>query len=811
MAQWQACKAQAPNALLLFRLGDFFEAFHEDAKICARELELTLTHRQQVPMSGIPAHTLDSYIDKLLVRGYRVAIADQIEAADQAKGLVRREITRIVTPGSLTHSSLLREKSNNYLVAITQVGQMVGLAFVDLTTAECRTTELETTEALIDELERLQPAEILLAPRFLKAHPNTLPLLKALAPTQEIETWRFEHDWAYRFLLQTLQVQSLDGFGLQGKIAAINAAGALLSYAHEVLLHDIHAIHTVLPYTHHQVLSIDAHAIRHLEILAPQRPSPERPNCLLSLLDATITPMGGRLLRRWIVEPLTEVNAIKARQEAIAALIPLLNDLYPLLEQIRDIQRLAIKAHRRAAGPKDLLALAHSLTPIQPLQQLLLQSPSPFVQQLSSSLKPLEPLVDALKRAIQDPAPLRVSDGGAIRTGYNVDLDQWRSLAQDSQTWMAHYQQKLRDETGIKTLKVGYTAAFGFYIEVSRLQAEKIGPSFQRRQTLTNAERYTTPELREWEDKILHAQEEISSLEQQLFSTLISQVNQEHETLIHNSQNIALIDCLFSLAQVAKQRNYICPDIDASDTLTIEEGRHPVIEALGGIHFIPNDTYLNSQEQRLLLITGPNMAGKSTYIRQVALLVLMAQIGSFIPAKRAHIGVVDKILTRIGASDDLARGQSTFMVEMTETARILHQATDRSLIILDEIGRGTSTYDGLSLAWAIAEHLLLATGKQAKTLFATHYGELTQLASLIPGAVNYTVAVHEAHGEISFLHKIIPGVADRSYGLHVAKLAGVPSSVLSRAEHLLKQFEQPAEVKRKRSPPSPSPTQLVIF
>lgn len=819
MAQWNACKEEAQNALLLFRLGDFYEAFYDDAVTCAKELDLTLTKRQQVPMSGIPSYTVESYIDKLVAKGYRVAIADQVEDAKFAKGLVKREITRIVTPATIVNSTFVSEKSNNYFAALTQVGQQIGLAFLDLTCADCKVIELTSIEDVQAELYRFKPSEILTSSKFCERHPALFLELKRGLPTlvDTIEEWRFDHQLTYGFLTQTFRVHSLDGFGLKGMVAAINAAGALLAHVSETLYQSLTPLQKITPYKAEAFMGLDRATLRHLELVEPLQPDRKK-NTLLEVIDKTLTPMGGRLIKRWLLQPLLALNPIIQRQEAIEEFLmnaKLLENARKELSSIRDLERLITRMTTIQASPRDLVALKCALEPIHPLKTLLKGCRASLIIEELKKLHDFQSLIELLQKALVDEPFLRISDGGSFRKGYHEELDELRELAEDSKSWMNQYQMKIREGTGIKALKVGYSKVGGFFIEVSKGQAEKMPSSFERRQTLTNAERFTTPELKGYEEKILNAEERMYEIELSLFQELKQKALSFSREILETAGAIGVIDTLASLAFASKLHNFTRPTIDEGKQLHIVEGRHPIIEsAFLSEKFIPNDTHLDWEEERLKLITGPNMAGKSTYLRQVALIVILAQMGSFVPATRAVIGLVDKVFSRIGASDDLARGQSTFMVEMSETANILHNATSRSLVILDEIGRGTSTYDGISLAWSIAEYLLTHPDHSPKTLFATHYWELTKLEEKVSGAVNYNVAVHENGDQILFLRKIIRGGTDKSYGIHVAKLAGIPPVVLERAKEILQHLEENANRKnafeaprqKKGSPPKNKPS-----
>lgn len=814
MLQWQSCKEEAKDALLFFRLGDFYEAFYEDAETAAKELDLTLTQRQQVPMSGIPAHTLDAYTDKLLQKGYKVAIADQVEDAKKAKGLVRREITKILTPGTVVTSALLSDKSNNYICSLHQVGTLFGIAFLDLSTSELKVTELENLEEIQNELCRFKPTELILSTKCYEKNRSWIDEIKHHLSfrIEGLEEWRFEHKLAYGFLVKAFKVHSLDGFGLKGMVSAINCAGALLSHVQETLRHPLGPLQTIEVYSNRAFMALDRTTLRNLELVESVGGSKKQ--TLLALLDFTETAMGARTLKKWILHPLLDLETIEARQEAVAELLE--KEQTPL--SIRDLERIVTKISAKYASPKDVLALKQSLPPLETIHNWLKECSSPLLQSLIAKTSPLPELYALLEKAISCDPPFRLNDGGTIRTGFHSELDELRALSSDSKQWMEQYQTSIRESSGIKTLKVGFTRVSGFYIEISKGQAEKAPAHFIRRQTLTNAERFITPELKSFEEKILHAEEKALAIEIELFEEIRTAILEHTTSILESAKAIGILDTLQSFAKAAKAHRFCRPKMDDSKNLLILEGRHPVIEStLSQEPFTPNSCILDGESERMMLITGPNMSGKSTFIRQTALIVLLAHIGSYVPAERAQIGLVDRIFTRIGANDDLARGQSTFMVEMTETAAILHNATDRSLVILDEIGRGTSTYDGISLAWSIAEYLLTTTGKQAKTLFATHYFELTKLEEKIPGAKNYSVSVHESGDQVIFLRKIIRGQADKSYGIHVGRLAGLPYSVLARAEEMLSHLEDNEEPKASlskkpsRKKVEPRETQILLF
>lgn len=798
MAQWQECKSQAADALLLFRLGDFYEAFYEDAQVVSKQIGLTLTARQGIPMCGVPFHTAETYIDKLIAKGFKVAVAEQTEDPKEAKGIIKREIVRIVTPGTIVNSQLLSDKKNNYFASIAQIGQVFGLSVLDLTTAEFRAMELESEQELIDEIFRLRPAEFLVSRRFQEAHPLFFKELSHSFPFVVNEKEGLNVKIAQESLLFHFDVKNLDGFGLKGQTAAIAAAGALMLHMKEDLNLSLEHVVSIQTEPLSQTMALDRASLRNLELTESMNDGSSK-FTLIDLLDHTCTPMGGRLLRHWIKHPLLSCPEIERRQDAVASFLA--GDSKPLrslLEKVRDLERLMMKISTRYATPRDLLALGLSLLQIPAIKEALASFTAPEIQTQCLHLFNGSPLGEKIRGALNESPPLRIGEGEIFRDGYHAELDRLRQLSKDSISWMARYQTTLREQTGIKTLKVGFTKAFGYYIEATRAQSEKIPPSFQRRQTLVNCERFITEELKQFEHQVLTAEERAKALESDLYEELRLEAAAQSQSIQAAAKAIARIDALLSLSQAATEGRFTRPIVDETDALEIEEGRHPIIEkSIGSASFIPNDASMNKEKQ-LMLITGPNMAGKSTYIRQVALIAILAQIGSYVPAKSARIGLIDKIFSRIGASDDLARGQSTFMVEMSETANILNNATSRSLVLLDEIGRGTSTYDGISIAWAVAEYLLTASNKQAKTLFATHYWELTRLEAEFPHALNFQIAVQEIPSGIVFLRKIIRGGTDKSYGIHVAKLAGLPAKAIKRAEEMLLQLETKSPRKKEK-------------
>lgn len=811
MSQWHACKESAGSALLLFRMGDFYEAFYEDACTLAKELDLTLTKRHDIPMSGIPHHTVDAYIDKLVQKGFRVAIAEQTEDPKLAKGLVKREVVRVVTPGTLINSSNLCDKSNNFFVSLHRIGSIFGISFIDLTTSEFYVIEVEEESALLNEIYRISPSEILVSKKF---HEKQSHLFQEIKKTYdclitEIEDWHFEHQVTYNFLTSHFKVFNLDGFGMRGMIPGCNAAGALLQHLKDSLCLPIDHINQMKTLNTAEFMSLDSPTMRNLELITSLNMG--RKNTLLDVLDKTETPMGARLMRQLIKKPLISIDEISKRQDAIQVFVENPSSLEQLSDQlslVKDLERLMMKICSGFASPRDLIALKCSFEPIKSIKALLSRhfQTSPLINEEREHLSDLSEMTETIAKAIVDEPPAKISDGGCFKFGFNRDLDELLLLNQTSKTWIADYQTRLREETQIKTLKVGFTRVFGYYIEVSKGQAERMPENFQRRQTLVNAERYITPELKDFETRILTAEERILKIESDLFFWLRQEVGQYKSEVQQIAKSLAIIDCMHGLAKAAIKYHYTRPIVDESSILQIIEGRHPIIESSNHAQkFVPNDTLLGTLDHLLLMITGPNMAGKSTYIRQVALIAIMAQIGSFIPAKSAHIGIIDKVFTRIGASDDLSRGQSTFMVEMTETANILTNATEKSLVILDEIGRGTSTYDGISIAWSVAEYLV----KKTKTLFATHYFELTKMEGKLKGAVNYHVAVNECNDDIVFLHKIVRGGTDKSYGIHVGRLAGLPPHVINRAKEILFHLEENANCQGLFEPPTPKKAPLL--
>lgn len=797
MQQWQQCKEQAGDCLLLFRLGEFYEAFFDDALVLAQNLDITLTQRQNVPMSGIPAANLDGYVDRLVSRGFKVAIAEQADHVEGGKGLVPRTISRLITPGALLSSSLLPEKANNYIVAINQVGSLYGLSCLDLSTGAFLVAEYDNTKDLIEAICRLAPSELLSHAKFYQKNEAVIKQLQQhlRITLSEYASWAFEYQSATKKLYSCFQVSSLDGFGLQGLVPAINAAGALLSYIQDKLLLPISHLSIPKIYGQHKHLLIDKASQTNLELLSAIHGEHGK-GSLLQVMERTSTPMGGRLLRNTLINPFYDLKEITLRQDSVEFFLQqeaLRKQVKRHLSCVRDLERLATKISTTLASPKDIGMLRDSLLACSHIANDLQNCTLPeFLSNKFLISQPLRSLIETLSTELFEELPLKVSDGNIFVDHHHQDLLRLRNLKENSKSWILEYQDRIRQETGIKKLKVCYAQALGYYIEVASNLAPQLPKEFIRRQSRLHAERFTTQELQQFQDEVFSVEDKLQSLETQLFKELCFYILQQRDLILELSAAIADLDYVTSLAELAAEYDYRRPLVDHSDALSITKGMHPVaLTLLDRGTFIPNDTVMHSAQTRMILLTGPNMAGKSTYIRQIALLVIMAQMGSFIPARSAHIGIIDKIFTRIGAGDNLSKGMSTFMVEMAETANILHNATDRSLVILDEIGRGTSTYDGLAIAQAVVEFLLFTDGKKAKTLFATHYKELTELEMHCQHVENFHAVVKENGGQPIFMYEIAKGHSKKSFGIHVAKLAGFPLSVVSRAQQILYQFEGP--------------------
>jgi len=800
MAQYHHVKKEFPQALVFFRLGDFYELFFDDAVVASRELEITLTSRNKekglsVPMCGVPYHAADSYIAKLIRKGYKVAICDQVENPKMAKKLVRREVTRVVTPGTVADGNLLDPQENNFLSSIYQESSGVGLALIDLSTGDFRTTEFLgplCQELLQTELERSQPKEII-HPAIVNSKQQSWSQNTALAKTP-VEDWAYAQDYAQRLLSDHFGVMSLDGFGCQGKKLAVAAAGAILHYLKETQKASLGHIDQLRYYDLSGSMVLDQSTVRNLELVESLFDG-SRHATLIASLDKTSTGMGARLLKNWLLRPEIDLKEITSRLDAVGILKQQLierEEIKSLLRRVYDVERLLSKVALSTANARDLISLKTSLEQVPAIRAHLQKLAAERLQVLKEEADPLEDVSASIGNALKDNPPILLTDGGLIREGYHAGLDDLRSISTSGKQFIAELEARERARTGIHNLKVKFNNIFGYYLEISKSNLNLVPPDYERKQTLVGAERFTTPELKDYERKVLGAEEQVVQIEYDLFCQLRSSVAREAKRIRKTAAALAQLDGLVSLAEVAHTHNYVRPQLLADGDFVVTRGRHPVIEQLGDQlstgKFIPNDLYLNDSSDQILIITGPNMGGKSTYLRQTALFSILSQMGSFVPAESAQLSIVDRIFTRIGATDNLARGRSTFMVEMTESAVILNTATSKSLIILDEIGRGTATFDGLSIAWSVLEYLHHRT--RAKTLFATHYHELTELADLLPGVKNYHVAVKESGNNIVFLRKVEPGSADKSYGIEVAKLAGLPQSVLDRAREILRKHEE---------------------
>jgi len=800
--QYLRIKKQYPETIVLFRLGDFYETFDQDAKIVATVCDIVLTSRpagknQRVPLAGVPYHSVDGYIAKLIQAGHKVAIVEQVGEVP-ARGLVDREVMRVITPGTVVEPVLLDERRNNYLAALVVDGKCAGLAYADITTGEFATTQL-SGEGLIRlisaEIDRLGPAELVISELGVLESERQAGSPFAELSITEYDRWPFELDTARSSLQEHFAVTSLDGFGLAGLPLAIRAAGGLLQYLSETQRSKLGQLSSLRTYSTEQFMTLDAATRRNLELTETLRRGKVQ-GSLLGVLDLTITSMGGRLLRRWMAQPLLDLERLHKRLDAVESWYrdtPARTRLRSSLGDVADLERLSSRVVQGIARPRDLLGIRQSLEILPAIQALVVQLGDDFRRlSLLSSADLCQDVVSLIRQAIVDEPPAVLSAGGVIRQGFSAELDNILSASRDAKAWVANLETQERGRTGIRNLKVGYNKVFGYYLEVTKANAERVPEEYIRKQTLVNAERYITPELKEYESLILNAQERLLDLEGRIYRQVLDQVAAAADRLLVVAGALAHLDVVAGLAEVALMNRFVRPQLAESNELHIVAGRHPVVEVTQREEpFVPNDVHF-SQDEAILIITGPNMAGKSTYLRQVALIVLMAQIGSFVPADEARIGLVDRIFTRIGAQDEISAGQSTFMVEMVEAANLLNHATARSLLVLDEVGRGTSTYDGISIAWAMVEHIHNHPRLKCKTLFATHYHELTQLADLLPRVCNYNVAVAEEKDNIVFLRRIVPGGADQSYGIHVAQLAGLPRPVIHRAEEILKELEEEA-------------------
>jgi len=783
--QYLNIKKQHPDAILLFRLGDFYETFDNDAEVVAKELQIVLTSRSmgkgnKVPLAGVPYHALDNYLSKLVSKGYKVAICEQMGQPGQGRGPMHREVMRVVTPGTVVEPNMLEGKTNNYLAAFIDGGAEVGLAYVDITTGEFATTQFDANKA-VDEVERLQPSELLVA--------DELPWT-SISQTKMEERW-IDTDECRERLLNHFQAKSLEGYGCDKLPLAIQAAGVVIRYLEDTNRNALSQITRLATYSTDSFMVIDPQTRRNLELFRTTR-SESFSGSLLSVIDLTKTSMGGRLIRKWLSQPLLDVDVIKRRHNGVAwfyeSSVRRLR-MVQLLGQISDMERIINRISSGLAIPRELAALKKSIDTLPEVKTLLVDDGFPL-SQLIDDIKPCHEALDLIDRSIRDEPSSSIGDGNVIKQGFNAELDDLILKSKNTKKYLAEMEQTEKERTGIKSLKVGYNKVFGYYIEVTTSNLSQVPDEYIRKQTLVNGERYFTPQLKEFESEILNAQARIEELETSIYKQVCAQIASYSERILISAKTLAQIDVLASLAEVAVRYSYCRPEISDNDSIVIKEGRHPVVERyLEGERYVPNDVLLSNSDNQLIILTGPNMSGKSTYLRQTALIVLLAQIGSYVPADSAKIGIVDRIFTRIGAQEDLSAGQSTFMVEMVETANILNNATSKSLLILDEIGRGTSTYDGLSLAHAIAEYIHNHPKLGAKTIFATHYHELVELAGYLPRVKNFNVAVSEDEGKVVFLRKIVPGGTDKSYGIHVAQLAGLPKTVLHRAGEVLIDLE----------------------
>ena len=818
MVHYCQTKCAYKDSILFYRLGDFYEMFFEDAKTVSRELELTLTGKdcglsERAPMCGIPYHAAETYINRLIDKGYKVAICEQVEDPKTAKGIVKREVTRVVTPGTNLNMQELDEGKNNYLMAIVCVGDHFGVSTADITTGDCYVTEIDEERKLWDEINKFLPAEIICNDAFLVSGVDVDDLRNRLhISVFALESWYFGDDLCKQTLLEHFKISSLEGLGLADYDSGVIAAGSLFRYLLDTQKNTMEHMNKIIPYTTDRYMVIDSSSRRNLELVETLREKQKR-GSLLWVLDKTKTAMGARMLRSFVEQPLIDADAINERLDAVTELnmqAMLREEIREYLNPVYDLERLVSRISYRSANPRDLLAFKMSLEMIPHIKNLLANFTSPLLVRINEQMDGLEDLYRLLEASITEDPPLAVKEGGIIREGYNEQVDTYRNSKTQGKSWLAQLEAEEKEKTGIRNLKIKYNKVFGYYLEVTNSFKNLVPEYYTRKQTLTNAERYITPKLKELEDMILGAEDKLFALEYDLFCQVREELAAQIPRIQETAKAIAQLDVFASLSVVAQRNNYVRPTVNTKGVIDIKNGRHPVVEKMiNNDMFIANDTYLDNGSKRVSVITGPNMAGKSTYMRQTALIVLMAQIGSFVPAEKAKIGVVDRIFTRVGASDDLASGQSTFMVEMTEVANILRNATAKSLLILDEIGRGTSTFDGLSIAWAVIEHISNTKLLGAKTLFATHYHELTELEGKIPGVNNYCIAVKERGDDIVFLRKIVKGGADKSYGIQVAKLAGVPDSVLDRAKELVDElvhtditstFKDLAENSRKTKP-----------
>lgn len=799
MKQYMETKSQYQDCILFYRLGDFYEMFFDDALTASRELEITLTGKncgqeERAPMCGVPYHAVESYLNKLVSKGYKVAICEQVEDPKTAKGIVKREVVRIVTPGTNLDTQALDESKNNYIMCIVYIADRYGVSVADITTGDYFVTELEDSAKLMDEIYRFSPSEIICNEAFYMSGMDLDGMKDRLGITiYSLDSWYFDDAVCRQKLLDHFKVSSFAGLGLADYDCGVISAGALLQYLLETQKNDLSNLTHITPYTSGKYMMLDSSTRRNLELCETLREKQKR-GSLLWVLDKTKTAMGARTLRKYVEQPLIDKKEIEKRLDAVQELKDQAisrEELREYLSPVYDLERLIMKITYGSANPRDLTAFRTSLEMLPPIRYILQDMQCELLKSITEDLDPLEDLCTLITNAIREEPPIAMKEGNIIRDGYNEEVDKLRRAKSDGKDWLAKLENDEREKTGIKNLRIKYNKVFGYYLEVTNSYKDLVPEYYTRKQTLANAERYITPELKELEDMILGAEDKLYALEYELYTEVRETIAAEVERIQQTAKAVAALDVFASLALVAERNNYVRPKINEKGVIDIKEGRHPVVERMiPNDMFIANDTYLDDKKHRISIITGPNMAGKSTYMRQTALIALMAQVGSFVPAKSANIGISDRIFTRVGASDDLASGQSTFMVEMTEVANILRNATSKSLLILDEIGRGTSTFDGLSIAWAVVEYISDSRLLGAKTLFATHYHELTELEGKIENVNNYCIAVKEKGDDIVFLRKIVKGGADKSYGIQVAKLAGVPDLVINRAKEIVEELSE---------------------
>ncbi len=810
MLQYSKIKSANPDTILLFRMGDFFETFEDDAKIASKVLGITLTKRAngaagEVPLAGFPHHALDTYLPKLVRAGYRVAVCEQMENPKFAKGIVKREVIEVITPGVAFSDKLLDHKKNNYLLSLCVKDTITGISFCDISTGEFFAYEIPT-ENINQQVETISPSEIIIQKKDKDWLSQTIQKINPTIRLTKVDDWIFNYDYAKELLVMQFKTVNLKGFGIDNLIAGITAAGSVLNYLQETQKQNLSHLNKISEYNPSDFMALDYSTKRNLEITFTMQDG-NREGSLISILDNTETAMGGRLLKKWVSAPLKKLEQIQLRQNAVENLYlnkTLRKNLLNELKEIGDLERLVSKICTGRANPRELVALKSSLTKIPALKSLLESVRAKSLIFIQNNLSPLEGLVQKIEKAIIDFPPLNLAEGGVIKHGFSAELDELRNISLNGKDWIANLQKTERERSGISSLKVSYNRVFGYYIEISQANKDKVPTDYIRKQTLVNSERYITPDLKDYEDKILNAEEKIYELESQLFNEIRLIVAHHADSIQQNAKMIATLDCYLSFAEIAEQNNYVKPEINENHSIEITDGRHPVIERIlpPGEKFSVNNCSLDDEKNQIIILTGPNMAGKSVFLRQIGLIVLLAQIGSFVPAKKAIIGLVDRIFTRVGASDNISAGESTFLVEMQEAANILNNATSKSLILLDEIGRGTSTFDGISIAWAITEFLHENPNVRAKTLFATHYHELNEMAEIFPRIRNFKVEVREIDDKVIFLHKVSSGGADHSYGIQVAQMAGLPQFVTNRAKEILQNLESkeltPYEVRKER-------------